>query len=264
MKTIDDLIRRYDHLMADVIGLHTQAKLKMVKALFAEIKDSKDCVYMEEIIAQFAEILEDMQDTIDWQMVEIAKADGYGPPDHNYLPGSKLTSADITLDPEGDCGNEQIKEIPSFLPPEGGFKTDDQVKKAFTNYLTYHVERKTKAGKDKPFSVHTIYDYSSRIKVLMEIVCEEWMASNRDGWIQLSEQTVQVGCPFLNAYNNIDILKQYVERKERELYDISMGFSEAAPDSQKNPLNNIRNLKNTIAALAKFEDFRNAVNNQLQ
>jgi hypothetical protein len=93
----------------------------------------------------------------------------------------------------------------------------------------------------------------------MEIVCEEWIACNRDSWIQLSEQTVQAGCPFLNAYNNIDTLKQYVERKERELYDISMGVREAAPEGQKNPLNNIRNLKNTIAALAKFEEFKNKV-----
>ncbi len=264
MKMIEDLIKRYDHPMADVIEFHTQAKLKMIKALFEEIKGSKDCAYMEEIIAQFVELLKDMQDTIDQQLVEIAKADGYGPMNNNFMTGSKLNPDDIPWDPEEEPANEQVKEIPSFLPPEGGFQTDDQVKKAFTNYLTYHVERKTKAGKDKPFSVHTIYDYSSRIKVLMEIVCEEWIASNRDSWIQLSEQTVQASCPFLNAYNNIDILKQYVERKERELYDISMGFSEAAPDSQKNPLNNIRNLKNTIAALAKFEDFRNAVNNQLQ
>ena len=258
MKMIDDLIKRYDHPMADVIELHTQAKLKMIKALFEEIKGSKDCAYMEEIIAQFVELLEDMQDTIDQQLVEIAKADGYGPMNNNFMTGS------IPWDPEEEPANEQVKEIPSFLPPEGGFQIDDQVKKAFTNYLTYHVERKTKAGKDKPFSVHTIYDYSSRIKVLMEIVCEEWMVLNRDGWIQLSEQTVQAGCPFLNAYNNIDTLKQYVERKERELYDISMGVREAAPEGKKNPLNNIRNLKNTIAALAKFEDFRNAVINQLQ
>jgi len=259
MKMIDDLIKRYDHPMADVIEFHTQAKLKMIKALFEEIKGSKDCAYMEEIIAQFVELLEDMQDTIDQQLVEIAKADGYGPMNNNFMTGSKPNPDDIPWDPEEDPANEQVKEIPSFLPPEGGFQTDNQVKKAFTNYLTYHVERKTKAGKDKPFSVHTIYDYSSRIKVLMEIVCEEWMVLNRDGWIQLSEQTVQAGCPFLNAYNNIDTLKQYVERKERELYDISMGFSEAAPDSQKNPLNNIRNLKNTIAALAKFEEFKNKV-----
>ena len=62
----------------------------------------------------------------------------------------------------------------------------------------------------------------------------------------------------------LDALKQYVERKERELYDISMGVREAAPEGKKNPLNNIRNLKNTIAALAKFIDFSNAVINQLQ
>lgn len=263
MKMIDDLIKRYDHPMADVIELHTQAKLKMIKALFAEIKGSKDCAYMGEIIAQFVELLEDMQDTIDQQLVEIAKADGYGPMNNNFMPGSKLNPEGIPWDPEEAPANKQVKEIPSFLPPEGGFQTDDQVKKAFTNYLTYHVERKTKAGKDKPFSVHTIYDYSSRIKVLMEIVCEEWMVLNQEGWIQLSEQTVQAGCPFLNAYNNIDTLKQYVARKERELSDISMGFREAAPDGQKNPLNNIRNLKNTIAALAKFENFRNAVISRL-
>lgn len=263
MQIIDELIRRYDHPMADVMEFHTQAKLKMIKALFAEIQDSKDCAYMEEIIAQFAELLKEMQDTIDTQLVEIAKADGYGPANHNFMSATRLTAADIPWDPDEDPGNEPVKELPPFLPPEGGFQQDNQVKKAFTNYLTYHVERKTKAGKDKPFSVHTIYDYSSRIKVLMEIVCEEWMVSNRDGWIQLNEQTLQPGCPFLNAYSNIGALKQYVQRKEQELSDISMGFREAAPDSQKNPLNNIRNLKNTIAALAKFEDFKNAVTNQL-
>jgi hypothetical protein len=93
----------------------------------------------------------------------------------------------------------------------------------------------------------------------MEIVCEEWQASNKDGWIRLDVESFRPGCPFLNAYNNIDTLTRYVERKERELYDISMGVREAAPEGKKNPLNNIRNLKNTIAALARFEDFRNKV-----
>ena len=264
MKLIDDLIRRYDHPMADATEFHTQAKLKMIKALFAEVKDSKDCAYMEEIIAQFVELLEAMQDTIDSQMVEIAKADGYGPMKHDFASGSKLTSDDIPWDPEEAPGNGQIKEIHPFLPPEGGFKTDDQVKKAFTNYLTYHVERKTKAGKDKPFSVHTIYDYSSRIKVLMEIVYEEWLASNRDGRMQMNEQTIQAGCPFLNAYNHIDALKQYVERKERELHDISMGLCEPVPEGKRTPLDNPRNLNNSCAALARFEEFRNAIDNQLR
>lgn len=264
MKRIDDLIRRYDHSMADAAEFHVQAKLKMIKALFAEIKDSKDCVYMAEIIAQFAELIEKMQDTIDSQVVEIANAAGYGPMHHGFVPSSRLTDADIPWDLDEMPENERTKEIPSFLPPEGGFQTDDQVKKAFTNYLTHHVDRKTKAGKEKPFSVHTIYDYSSRIKVLMEIVYQEWMDGNKESRIPLDNNSVQVGRPFLNAYNNIDALKQYVERKEQELLDVSLGCIEAAPDGQKNPLNNIRNLKNTIAALAKFEDFRNAVNNQLQ
>jgi hypothetical protein len=259
MKTIDDLIKRYDHPMADVIEFHTQAKLKMIKALFEEIKGSKDCAYMEEIIAQFVELLEDMQDTIDRQMVEIATAEGYGPMKHPFVPKSRLTDDDIPWDTDEDPDDMPRKEYPSFLPPEGGFQTDDQVKKAFTNYLTYHVERKTKAGKNKPFSVHTVYDYSSRIRVLMQIVHEEWLAANRDSWIQLNPQTIQEGRSFLNAYNNVAALKLYVERKEQELREISMGFIEAAPDSQNNPLNNIRNLKNTIAALAKFEEFRNKV-----
>ena len=125
MKMIDDLIRRYDHPMADVIEFHTQAKLKMIKALFEEIKDSKDCAYMEEIIAQFVELLEDMQDTIDQQMVEIAKSDGYGPMNNNFMTGSKLNPDDIPWDPEEEPANEQVKEVPSFLPPEGGFQTDD-------------------------------------------------------------------------------------------------------------------------------------------
>lgn len=205
---------------------------------------------MEEIIAQFAALLEIMQDTIDLQKLEIAKA-----MEETSASGFRLAE-DIPWASGEEPNNEQNKMPPSFLPPEGGFQTDNQVKKAFTNYLTYHVDRKTKSGKDKPFSVHTIYDYSSRIKVLMEIVYEEWMASNRDSWIQLNEQTIQEGCPFINAYNNIGTLKQYVERKEQSLHK---GLVDAAPNSQNNPLNNIRNLKNTIAALAKFEDFRNAI-----
>lgn len=265
MKTIDDLIRRYDRASADAIYLHTQAKLKMIKALLSEIEGSKDCAYMEEIIAQFAELLEGMQDIIDSQMVEIAKADGCGPMNRNFASGSRLTDEDIPWDPDEEPFQEEhVRERPSFLPPEGGFQTDEQVKKAFTNYLTYHVERKTKAGKAKPFSIHTIYDYSSRLKVLWEIVYEEWQASNQESRIQLDAQAILPGCTLLNVYNNIYTLRQYVKGKEQELLDVSVGFSEAVPDSQKNPLNNIRNLKNTSAALAKFEIFRAAVDNQLR
>ena len=257
MKLIDDLIQRYDHPMADAIEFHTQAKLKMIKALFEEIKDSKDCAYMEEIIAQFVELMEGMQDTIDSQLVEIAKADGYGPANHNFMTGVKLTAGDIPWDPECDP-TDKVVAPPSYLPPEGGFQTDEQVKKAFTNYLTYHAKRKN----GKTFSTHTSYDYSSRVKVLMEIVSDEWASCNKDTWIPLSEQNLQAGCPFLNAYNNLDALKMYVQRKEQEIREISMGLREPNPDGARNPLNNPRNLGNSTAALTKFEEFKQCIEQQ--
>ena len=257
MGRIDELIQKYvngstGNEDADVF---IKVKLKMIRSLFEEIKGSEDRIYMEEIIFKFAEIMDCQQGIID-----AAKNCGTASVLHGFAAQRELKPEDIPWEPECEpVEDEPAKDIPSYLPPEDGFQSDEQVKKAFTNYLTYHVNRKTKAGKDKPFSVHTIYDYSSRIKVLMEIACDEWQAGNGYRWIQLSEQTLQAGCPFLNAYNNLPVLKQYIENKEQELRDISMGLREPAPDGQKNPLNNIRNLNNTSAALARFEEFRNSV-----
>ena len=259
MKKIDDLIRRYDHPWADGTAFHRQAKLKMIKALFEEIKDSRDCAYMEEIIAQFTELVNDMQDTINAQMAEIAKADGYGPGEDAFVAAPKRTDDGIPWDLEEEPSVRTIKEIPPILPPEGGYQTDDQVKKAFTNYLTYHVERRTRSGKEKPFSVHTVYDYSSRLKVLAEIVYKQWQEGNGDDGLQLSEQTLRPGCPFLNAYHNISALEQYVARKEQALCAMGEGGGASVPDGQKTPLDNIRNLRNTIAALAKFKEFKQSV-----
>ena len=97
----------------------------------------------------------------------------------------------------------------------------------------------------------------------MEIVCQEWAESNGDSRIQLTEQNLHAGCPFLNAYNNLHVLKEYVERKEQELRDISMGLRQpmSAEEVKRNPLNNQRNLGNTTAALAKFEEFKNKIAN---
>ncbi len=258
MKIIDDLIKQYDSVMVNDFDLHTQAKLKMINALLDEIQDSKDYAYMAEIVSQFAKIIEDQQDIIGSQLVEIAKADGYGPMD-NYV--SCIPSAEYAHPSAPKAGG--AKELHSYLPPEGGFKTDEQVKKAFTNYLTYHVDRKTKAGKDKPFSIHTIYDYSSRLKVLWEIVQREYQTTNRDNALQLEEQNIIDGCTFLNAYNNIDALRRYVELKLTKAQEIAMGLREPAlaDEAQKNPLNNPRNLANTSAALMKFEEFKLSVEN---
>lgn len=259
MKKIDDLIQLYSNRSTgdEEANIFIKVKLKMIRSLFEEIKGSEDRIYMEEIISKFAEIMDCQQ-----EMIDAANNCANNSMLHGFVAQRHLKPEDIPWDPDCEPDEEEsVKDIPSYLPPEGGFQNDEQVKKAFTNYLTYHVNRKTKAGKDKPFSVHTIYDYSSRIKVLMEIAHNEWRAANRDSWMRLSEENLQAGSPFLNAYNNLPVLKQYVENKEQELREISMGLRRLAPDGMRNPLNNIRNLNNTSAALARFEEFKKAIDN---
>ena len=270
MKKIDDLIRRYNDWSTgdDEADIFIKVKLKMIRSLFDEIKDSEERIYMEEIISKFAEIMDCQQEIIMNDIMVAAAEAGYGPPQHNWISASGersprtskpiLTADDIPWDPECDPADRELPvAIPPYLPPEGGFQTDEQVKKAFTNYLTYHAKRKS----GKTFSTHTSYDYSSRVKVLMEIVCQEWQESNGDSRIQLNEQNLQSGCPFLNAYNNLPVLKEYVERKDQELREISMGLRQpmSAEEAKRNPLNNQRNLGNTTAALAKFEEFKNSI-----
>ena len=261
MSKIDELIKRYEHLSTDddEADIFIKVKLKMIRSLFEEIKGSEDCIYMEEIISKFAEIMDRQHDIIMDGIIAAAAADGYGPPQHMYVAVPQIKKEEAAA--ESDPVDEETPEtIPSYLPPECGFQTDEQVKKAFTNYLTCHAKRKN----GKTFSTHTSYDYSSRVKVLMEIVCEEWASCNGDTWIPLNEQTLQAGCPFLNAYNNLHVLKEYVERKEKELRDISLGLHQpmSAEEVKRNPLNNQRNLGNTTAALIKFEEFKKKIVNQ--
>jgi hypothetical protein len=248
MQKLDDLIKRFDDSMFEGVELHTAAKLKMIRTLFNEIQGSRDIAYMDEIVGQFVEILDYMQDIIEEQTIEIAQNQGYGPMTHSYMAAAPIA-------PE-----QKEQERPSCLPPEGGFQEDDQAKKAFSNYLVYHVERRTKKNQLKPFSSHTIYDYTSRIKVLMEIVQEEW--DNGAEWLQLNPELLREGQPFLNAYHHIPVLREYVIRKEEELMEIAKGIR-PAPEGKKNPLNNSRNLNNTSAALAKFEAFRDYVEEML-
>jgi hypothetical protein len=269
MNKIDDLIRRYNDCSTgdDEADIFIKVRLKMIRGLFEEIKGSEERIFMEEIISKFAEIMNCQQEVIGGLMTEIMAEAGYGPMKHNWISayGERsprttqpfLTADQIPLDPECDPAE---RELPSYLPPEGGFRTDEQVKKAFTNYLTYHAKRKS----GKTFSTHTSYDYSSRVKVLMEIVCQEWQERNGDSRIPLNEQNLHSGAPFLNAYNNLSTLRAYVDRKDRELREISLGLRQpmSPEEAKRNPLNNQRNLGNTTAALAKFEEFKNRIEQQ--
>ena len=251
MKNIDELLRKLNQLSTgdDEADVFIKVKLKMIRGLFEDIKGSVDRIYMEEIISKFAEIVECQNGVVNGVWAMLAAEDGYGPPQHNFV-----------VVPPQTVEKEESKraEVPHYLPPEGGFQTDEQVKKAFATYLTHHAKRKS----GKPFSGHTIYDYSSRIKVLIETVIREWQENDGDSRIQLEEQSLQPGSPFLNAYYNLPALREYVTMKEEEIREISMGLRVPDPESLSNPLNNARNLGNTAAALTRFEEFKKSIQEQ--
>lgn len=267
MKLLEDLIRRYDRANADEADIQIKVKLKVINSLFEDLKGSEERIYMEEIITKFVEIME-CQDGLytssdfDSMYVDRNSTALRGWKSYPNPVSKKLTADEIPWDPEcPEYEEEKTKNLPPYLPPEGSFQTDNEVKTAFTNYLTYHVERKTKANKIKPFSVHTIYDYCSRIKVLWEIIYSEWLEKNKDTRFPLIEEWIQPGCTFLNAYNNLRTLQVYIDLKTQEINEIECGIREPFSEEElkKNPLNNPKNLRNTIAALYKFEEFRKKI-----
>ena len=269
MKNIDELLRKLNQLSTgdDEADVFIKVKLKMIRGLFEDIKGSEDRIYMEEIISKFAEIVECQQQVIGGLILEAAAEAGYGPTQHSWISADgrvspkktacHLNPDDIPWDPD-ETFEPENPIIPPYMPPEEGFQTDEQVKKAFTTYLTHYAKRKS----GKPFSGHTIYDYSSRIRVLMGIVYQEWQENNCESQIRLREQGLQPDTPFLNAYHNLPALKAYVSMKEEEIREISMGLRVPDPESLSNPLSNARNLGNTAAALTRFEEFKKSIDNR--
>lgn len=246
---------------SDDVDVYISTKRRMINSLFREINDSEDRIYMEQIISIFDDIIERQRETIGELMTDIAAADGYGPMGPSFIAVANTSGVSApNMLPDEWYDIAAARELNPYMPPEGGFQTDEQVRKAFTNYLTYHVVRKTKSGKEKPFSIHTIYDYSSRIKVLWEIVYDEWLRNSRDGEL-VNEEIIISGSTFLNAYNHIPVLKRYVQQKEVEIREIATGLRKplSAEEIQSNPLNNARNLGNTMAALAKLAEFKESV-----
>ena len=60
MSKIEELIKRYENLSTgnDEADVFIKVKLKMIRGLFEDIKGSEECIYMEEIISKFAEIMD--------------------------------------------------------------------------------------------------------------------------------------------------------------------------------------------------------------
>ena len=140
----------------------------------------------------------------------------------------------------------------------GEFKTDEQIRKAFSNYLKYHTIKETKDGRKKTFSKYTVFDYCSRINILWKVLFAEWQDGKLEGVIQNFEECIVPGSSFLNVYQNIRSVELYIDMKNLQIREISAGLREPFSDEEMkiNPLNNPKNLGNTVAALTKFIEFK--------
>ena len=264
MESINKLINRYDQNATRKEDDYIKANLELVKNLAKNIENSEDLLFIEKIIDTFCEIVEVQRDVIGelesenaFSSVSGVDLTGAKTGMLGYVPARNLTAEDIPWDEDDAPSNlERLRERNPYIPPESGFEDDDQVREAFANYLKFHVEKKD--GTPKMFSDTTVYDYCSRIKVLWQVLFREWQEGNLEGKISQFDECIQPGCTFLNAYYNTRTLKSYIKYKKEELSAVDAGVR--APFTKEemleNPLNNVRNLSNTNAALEKFIEFK--------
>lgn len=262
MEHLNDLIQWYEENATRKEDSLIKIKLKMINSLFDEITSSEDRLFMEEIIAAFAEIVSTQRSVI--SDLEAEEEDCIYPDAYLFRndPATRLIRFEAEEAPDE---REAEKALHPYLPPAGGFQTDEQVRKAFANFLTYHTVKETKDGRQKRFSKYTVYDYCSRIKALWEAFSMEQREGTLAGRMPPFTGRVQPGSSFLNAYHHIPTLRQYIEVKGAEVKGLAAGSNqkgraEAPAEGEKaNPLNHPRNLGNTTAALAKFIEFKSRI-----
>ena len=255
MSTIDSQIQWYEARTERKENGIIKAKLKMIKSLCDEISASEDRIFVDEIVEAFAEILKVQQGMI--SALEIEKGrDTLVRGEVRSAGQDEVDEALIVAEIPDFCEEERASH--PYFPPVGGFQSDAQVRRAFVNFLTYHSVKEMRDGKKKNFSKYTVYDYSSRISVLFEIFYNEWCAGGLEGKLAVSIADFLPGSTFLNAYRHIELLEKYLAEKSLE---VKMRSNEqiaarVADGMRGNPLDNPRNLANTLAALAKFREFK--------
>lgn len=180
MDRIDDLINMHGEILRReepiIIG-----KLKMINDLYPECEDSSEAIFFNEIINNFADIIQLQQEIIDDLRMEVESINS------------------------GNTGAISKGFFRTFIAcptqPNDGFETDEQMQAAFAYYLTYQNE--------KQLSSYTINDYCSRIRNLWK----SFYKAYKDGVLPdelCIEDTISLENPLINVYNHIDELNCYV------------------------------------------------------
>ncbi len=259
MESIDKQIKWYEQNSTRKDDDIIKANLKLINELTEKIEHSEDRIFINKVVNTFCEIIEIQREIIDELEFEhdnvhfgggMSKLKG-------FMALTDLKPVDAPCVKEEGCFDiSKLRELNSYKPSGDGFGSDAEIRDSFANYLKYHLVKKN--GQQKVLADTTVYDYCSRVKVLWEIYERERMAGALDEKCSQLDKEILPGKTFINAYNNIDTLKAYVERKSKELEEIEIGERElfSMDELQSNPLNNPKNLRNTKAALTKFEEFR--------
>ena len=244
MKCIDEVIKKMQANVSRYDESFAIANLELANKLCEICKAAEDLRYLDKIVQTFCEVLETQQDIIRDLKMEIDQLEMSDAQlatvgmRSNYIP--TLQSAVVAEKKEPEV---------SFELPEGGvFKNSNQVKEAFVAYLKGIIKN------EKPLSHTTVFDYSSRINMLFTYFERERKAG------QVEEGMVKENESYLKVYNNLEFFEAYVREKEREIKERE---TEKRPFSAEElevcRLRNPKNLRNSIAALAKFREFKGKV-----
>ena len=239
MKCIDEVIKKMQAKALGDDGDYMIMLLALADKLCEISKEANAVLYLDKIAQTFCEVLEKQQDIIVGLKAGTNSVNSGAGVQSNDLPGLQTA-----------VGEEKKEtEVPFELPEGGVFKNSDQVKKAFIAYLKGIIKN------GNPLSHTTVYDYSSRINMIFTYFKREREAGN-----QVEEGMLKKNESYLKVYNNLEFFEAYVREKEREIKEREAGkrpFS--AEELEVCRLRNPKNLRNSIAALAKFRAFKGKV-----
>ena len=239
MKCIDEVIKKMQAKALGDDGDYMIMLLALADKLCEISKEANAVLYLDKIAQTFCEVLEKQQDIIVGLKAGTNSVNSGAGVQSNDLPGLQTA-----------VGEEKKETEVSFELPEGGvFKNSNQVKEAFIAYLKGIIKN------GNPLSHTTVYDYSSRINMIFTYCKREREAGN-----QVEEGIFKENESYLKVYNNLEFFEAYVREKEREIKEREAGkrpFS--AEELEVCRLRNPKNLRNSIAALAKFREFKGKV-----
>lgn len=225
MKKIDDLLLWYKENSLTPHDYIASVELEKINSLYDKYKDLTNKMFVEEMIESFCKIIAKQQEKaaeLEESLRNEICANSYNSEVLNENPSFGHNF--MTLQGLNPNSEEIIKD----------FSDDKQLQDAFTKYWVNNKEKKT--------SSYTVNDYCSRVKNTWNTFEKEHTAGTLKGRLAEKFPEVPYDGVLINVFNNIELLREYIESKIEE--------------TEGN-----RNWLNARAALNKFDKFKASINN---